>query len=230
MAGFMTRLFAGTALATIMLSAAAPMAAAQVLSGKVTDTTGTAPLQGAIVSIEGLNRTASTDRFGEYRIANLPAGEYTVVVSYGGAPDVSSSVTVAPSGAELDFTLGADVRYLDNILVVGQKAAQASAINQHRAAHSNISLVDSDGLNYFPDTTLAPSLQRVPGLSILPDHGEGRPVERVRGVRVVHQAPLRPAQRVGHDQQFHQVVVDGVAGRLNQVDVAAPNRLLNLNV
>lgn len=209
----MTRLFAGTALATIMLSAAAPMAAAQVLSGKVTDTTGTAPLQGAIVSIEGLNRTASTDRFGEYRIANLPAGEYTVVVSYVGAPDVSSSVTVAPSGAELDFTLGADVRYLDNILVVGSKAAQAGAINQQRAADSIISVVDSDGLGYFPDTTVADSLQRVPGLSIVTDQGEGRYVS-IRGINTDLIAASINGVRTPSPEDRRGVLLDGVPSDL----------------
>src|SRR6056297_1485871 len=154
MEGLMTRFLAGTALATVMIAAVAPSVAAQVLSGKVTDSTGTAPLQGAIVSIDGTNRSTSTDRFGEYRIANLPAGEYSVIVSYVGAPDVTSTITVPAAGAALDFTLGADVRYLDNILVVGSKAAQAGAINQQRAADSIISVVDSDGLGYFPDTTV----------------------------------------------------------------------------
>ncbi len=60
----MSRLFTSTALATLILTATTPHAASQVLAGKVTDTTGEAPLQGAIVSIEGLNRSASTDRFG----------------------------------------------------------------------------------------------------------------------------------------------------------------------
>ena len=170
----MTRFLAGTALATVMLAATAPIASAQVLSGKVTDTTGTAPLQGAIVSVDGTNRSASTDRFGEYRIANLPAGDYSITVSYIGAPDVTSSVSMPASGAELDFTLGADVRFMDNVLVVGSKAAQAGAINQQRAADSIVSVIDSDGLGYFPDTTVADSLQRVPGLSIVTDQGEGR--------------------------------------------------------
>ncbi|MEO1304861.1 MAG: TonB-dependent receptor [Pseudomonadota bacterium] len=209
----MTRLLSGTALATVMLTTVAPFAAAQVLSGKVTDASGTAPLQGAIVTIDGTNRSTSTDRFGEYRIANLPAGDYTVLVSYVGAPDVTSTVSVPQAGAELDFTLGADVRYLDNILVVGSKAAQAGAINQQRAADSIISVVDSDGLGYFPDTTVADSLQRVPGLSIVTDQGEGRYVS-IRGINTDLIAASINGVRTPSPEDRRGVLLDGVPSDL----------------
>jgi len=208
----MTRLFASTALATLMMTAA-PLASAQVLTGKVTDSTGTAPLQGAIVSVEGLNRSASTDRFGEYRIANLPAGDYSVTVSYVGAPDVSSDVSVPAAGTELDFALGADVRYLDNILVVGSKAAQAGAINQQRASDAIISVVDSDGLGYFPDTTVADSLQRVPGLSIVTDQGEGRYVS-IRGINTDLIAASINGVRTPSPEGRRGVLLDGVPSDL----------------
>lgn len=209
----MTRFLAGTALATVMLAAGAPIASAQVLSGKVTDTTGTAPLQGAIVSVDGTNRSASTDRFGEYRIANLPAGDYSITVSYIGAPDVTSSVSVPASGAELDFTLGADVRFMDNVLVVGSKAAQAGAINQQRAADSIVSVIDSDGLGYFPDTTVADSLQRVPGLSIVTDQGEGRYVS-IRGINTDLVAASINGVRTPSPEDRRGVLLDGVPSDL----------------
>lgn len=209
----MTRFLAGTALATVMLAAVAPIASAQVLSGKVTDTTGTAPLQGAIVSVDGTNRSASTDRFGEYRIANLPAGDYSITVSYIGTPDVTSSVSVPTSGAELDFALGADVRFMDNVLVVGSKAAQAGAINQQRAADSIVSVIDSDGLGYFPDTTVADSLQRVPGLSIVTDQGEGRYVS-IRGINTDLVAASINGVRTPSPEDRRGVLLDGVPSDL----------------
>lgn len=209
----MSRLFTGTALATLMVSATAFGAHAQVLSGKVTDTTGTAPLQGAIVSVVGTNRSTSTDRFGEYRIANLPAGDYTVNVSYIGADEVSSSISVPATGASLDFTLGGDVRYLDNILVVGSAAAQAGAINQQRAADSILSVVDSDGLGYFPDTTVADALQRVPGLSIVTDQGEGRYVS-IRGINTDLIAASINGVRTPSPEDRRGVLLDGVPSDL----------------
>ncbi|MEM7493570.1 MAG: TonB-dependent receptor [Pseudomonadota bacterium] len=209
----MSRFLTGTALATVLMTTVTPLAAAQVLSGKVTDASGTAPLQGAIVSIDGTNRSTSTDRFGEYRIVNLLAGEYTVVVSYVGAPDVVSTIIVQQAGTELDFTMGADVRYLDNILVVGSKAAQAGAINQQRAADSIISVIDSDGLGYFPDTTVADSLQRVPGLSIVTDQGEGRYVS-IRGINTDLIAASINGVRTPSPEDRRGVLLDGVPSDL----------------
>ena len=209
----MNRFFTGTALSALVFSATAMGVDAQVLSGKVTYTTGTAPLQGAIVSIVGTNRSASTDRFGEYRIANLPAGNYTVNVSYIGAEEVSSTVMVPATGTTLDFALGGEVRYLDNILVVGSAAAQAGAINQKRASDSIISVVDSDGLGNFPDTTVADSLQRVPGLSVVTDQGEGRYVS-IRGINTDLIAASINGVRTPSPEDRRGVLLDGVPSDL----------------
>lgn len=209
----MTRFFASTALATVMFASVTPVAAAQVLTGKVTDVSGEAPLQGAIVSIVGTNISTSTNRFGEYRIANLPAGDYSVTVSYIGADEVSSNVSVPSTGATLDFTLGSDVRYLDNVLVVGSAAAQAGAINQQRASNKIISVIDSDGLGNFPDTTVADSLQRVPGLSIVTDQGEGRYVS-IRGLNTDLVAASINGVRTPSPEDRRGVLLDGVPSDL----------------
>ncbi|MEL7547198.1 MAG: TonB-dependent receptor [Pseudomonadota bacterium] len=183
------------------------------ITGQVTDATGEAPLEGAVVSIDGLNRSDTTDRFGDYRIANVPAGEYTVIVDYVGADSVTQTVTVPETGATADFVLGADVRYLDNILVVGSAAAQAGAINQQRAADSIISVIDSDGLGNFPDTTVADSLQRVPGLSIVTDQGEGRYVS-IRGINTDLIAASINGVRTPSPEDRRGVLLDGVPSDL----------------
>jgi TonB-dependent receptor len=209
----MSHLLTRTAIATILMAGAAPIASAQVLTGQITDASGTAPLQGAIVSIEGLNRSATTNRFGEYRIANLPAGDYTVVVSYIGTDTVTADVTVPAAGTTLDLTLGQDVRYLDNILVVGSSAAQAGALNQQRAADSIISVIDSDSLGNFPDTTVADSLARVAGLSIETDQGEGRYVS-IRGINTDLIGSSINGVRTPSPEDRRGVLLDGVPSDL----------------
>lgn len=198
---------------TLLGAGLAHSAVAQSVSGKVTDSTGTAGLEGAIVSVEGLNRTATTDRFGEYRLNNVPAGEYTIVVSYVGADAVAQSVVVPSTGTTADFELGADVRYLDNVLVVGTLAAQAGAINQQRASNSIISVIDSDGLGDFPDTTVADSLARVPGLSIVTDQGEGRYVS-IRGINTDLVAASINGVRTPSPEDRRGVLLDGVPSDL----------------
>jgi TonB-dependent receptor len=200
-------------LASLLAAGLAGTAHADFITGKVTDASGEAPLQGAIVSIDGLNRSATTNRFGEYRLSNVPAGNYTVVVDYVGTDTATSEVNVTASGATLDFALGEDVRYMDNILVVGSSAAQAGAINQQRASDAIISVIDSDGLGNFPDTTVADSLARVAGLSIETDQGEGRYVS-IRGINTDLISTSINGVRTPSPEDRRGVLLDGVPSDL----------------
>ena len=190
----------------------AQIAAADIVRGQVTDASGEAPLQGAIVRIEGLDRSTTTDRYGDYRFANIPAGEYTLSVSYIGAEPVTQTVTVQ-NDTRFDIRIGSDVRYLDNVLVVGSAAAQAGAINQQRASDAIISVIDSDGLGNFPDTTVADSLSRVPGLSIETDQGEGRYVS-IRGINTDLIAASINGVRTPSPEDRRGVLLDGVPSDL----------------
>lgn len=190
----------------------AQIAAAEIVQGTVTDASGEAPLEGAIVRIEGLDRSTTTGRYGDYRFANIPAGEYTVSVSYIGAPTVTQDVTV-DGDIDVDFLIGSNVRYLDNVLVVGSKAAQAGAINQKRASDAIIDVIDSDGLGNFPDTTVADSLARVPGLSIETDQGEGRYVS-IRGINTDLIAASINGVRTPSPEDRRGVLLDGVPSDL----------------
>ncbi|MEO0816765.1 MAG: TonB-dependent receptor [Pseudomonadota bacterium] len=206
----LSRFIAATLLGSVSTTG---LAHADFIAGKITDTTGTAPLEGAVVTVEELGRTTTTNRFGEYRLSNIPAGDYNVSVSYIGTDDTTSMISVPSTGTTADFTLGADVRYLDNILVVGSLAAQAGAINQQRAANSILSVIDSDGLGNFPDTTVADSLQRVPGLSIVTDQGEGRYVS-IRGINTDLIAASINGVRTPSPEDRRGVLLDGVPSDL----------------
>ncbi len=199
--------------ATAALGAAlAPAAIADTVRGTVTDNSGDAPLQGALVKIDELNRTATTDRFGGYVFNNVPAGDYTLSVSYIGADRVNQTVSVS-GVTEAPFRLGDAVSYRESILVVGQAAAQAGAINQQRASNAIISVIDSDGLGNFPDTTVADSLQRVPGISIENDQGEGRYVS-IRGINTDLIGSSINGVRTPSPEDRRGVLLDGVPSDL----------------
>lgn len=152
------------------------------LSGRISDAKGEAPLEGARVSIVELNRESVSERDGRYRFAALPEGTYTVRAEYVGAPPAESSVTVTAEGdASLDLRLGEDVTQLENVLVVGYAAGQASALSQQRAASNIKTIVSADAIGRFPDQNVAESLQRLPGVSLARDQGEGRFVI-IRGI------------------------------------------------
>lgn len=70
---------------------------------------------------------------------------------------------------------------LDMITVVGQSARIRSALNEQRESENLETVVHADAINSLPDANVSESLQRLPGLSIERDQGEGRFV-RVRGI------------------------------------------------
>jgi len=70
---------------------------------------------------------------------------------------------------------------LEEITVYGQRAAQNKALDEYRRANSITNYIAADDMGQFVDQNVAESLQRLPGISISRDQGEGRFVS-VRGI------------------------------------------------
>lgn len=69
----------------------------------------------------------------------------------------------------------------EEVVVYGQLPANKSAISKQRDADNNISIIDTKAMGAFPDQNVSEALQRLPGVSIERDQGEGRFVA-VRGL------------------------------------------------
>ena len=199
---FVSVLFFGTGL----LALSNP-ALAQSVTGEITDPDRTIAFPGAIVSIEGLPGTTTSDERGRFRLGNVPAGSYTLVVSYVGTDDTSISIEVPEEGVDLgDVVIGAaEVAALEEIIVLGQAAAFASALNQERSANNLVSVLDTDAMGQFPDQNVAEALRRLTGVSVETDQGEGRYVvirgmdpdlnaTSINGVRATAAEPRRALQ------------------------------------
>ena len=65
--------------------------------------------------------------------------------------------------------------------VIGQAAQLEQALDDQRRANTIKSVVHADAIGQLPDDNAAEALQRIPGLSVERDQGEGRFV-RVRGL------------------------------------------------
>ncbi len=70
---------------------------------------------------------------------------------------------------------------LDAIVVTGFRASLESALNKKREDNGIVDVIKAEDIAKFPDTNLAESLQRVPGVVIDRDAGEGRNIT-VRGL------------------------------------------------
>ena len=148
--------------------------------GVVNDPTLQRFVSGATVTTDQGNRRAVTDRWGRYSFRGLPAGMYTVEAKAGGYETQSGGVTVPATGEiALDITLTS--RYLDEVVVTGTRVSQLLALQRKRAAESILDAVSADTVGKLPDFNAAEAIQRLPGLSVELDQGEGRyPI--IRGI------------------------------------------------
>lgn len=70
---------------------------------------------------------------------------------------------------------------VEAIVVTGYRAALQSALNLKRNSNTMVDAINADDIADFPDANLAESLQRLPGVSVDRENGEGRTIT-VRGL------------------------------------------------
>lgn len=95
----------------------------------------------------------------------------------------------------------------DAIVVTGFRASLEAALNLKRDSVAAVDAIVAEDIAKFPDQNLAESLQRIPGISITRDGGEGRSIT-VRGL----------------SSQFTRVRVNGMETIATSTDGAAANR------
>lgn len=137
-------------------------------------------LEGATVTTNQGQRRAVTDRWGRFSFRGLPAGEYTVDADAGGYETQAIAVTVPETG-EVAVNITLSSRYLEEIVVTGARVSQLLALQRKRSAESILDAVSADTVGKLPDFNAAEAIQRLPGLSVQIDQGEGRyPI--IRGI------------------------------------------------
>lgn len=150
------------------------------VSGRVADASG-APVSDARVVVVELDRAVATDARGDFSLAEVPVGSYTVEVRRAGYRTVTAPVTVPMQGT-LSFVLEVSPFALDplNVTVArGPLAANASPLPT--------SVLGAQELGRDRSVSLAHTLSRLPGVRTLSTGGEiGKPVIRgLSGARVL---------------------------------------------
>ncbi|NTV45489.1 MAG: TonB-dependent receptor, partial [Chlorobiales bacterium] len=152
-----------------------------LIIGKVLDDEQNSPLPGATVQVANSPRGAATNLSGQFEIG-LESGEYDLKISYLGYEDTTLHIDVKPQQTtSATVALKSKTLRSGEIVVTGQMEGQAKALNQQRTASTILNVVSADQISRFPDPNVAEALQRVPGLNVERDEGEGRYV-LVRGL------------------------------------------------
>lgn len=172
------------------------------------------PVLGARVQVVGMQLTSETNERGQYRLANVPAGEATVRVSMLGFGDRSQVVQVqAGQTAAVDFRLTVEAIQLEGIVAVGygtQKKANLTGA---------VSTAKVDEMAKLPVPSVAAALQGVaPGLQII--DGGHQPGRAQIDILVRGQGTLgRGGNRGDAGSSRPLVLIDGVEGNMYNVDV-----------
>ncbi|WP_039915890.1 TonB-dependent receptor [Cellvibrio mixtus] len=85
------------------------------------------------------------------------------------------------SMAMLTANVYAQDESIEEVVVQGVRAAQASAVNTKRDAVSVVDGISAEDIGKLPDVTISDSLQRIPGVQVTRTAGEGGPVQ-IRGM------------------------------------------------
>jgi iron complex outermembrane recepter protein len=86
-----------------------------------------------------------------------------------------------PADTSIDAQATAEAPEGEAIVVTGFRQSLRAALSQKRDANSIVDVIRAEDIADFPDNNLAESIQRIPGVTITRDQGEGRQIT-VRGL------------------------------------------------
>jgi TonB-dependent receptor len=184
MEGLHMRRFLGLLLAVVCSLVLNSPVSAQSGKGTVVGTvrdSGNSALQGALVELLPLGRKAVSDSQGQFRIMDVPVGEYTLSVSYVGLAVSNVPVTVS-AGQEASANAVLQVAsQVDQVVVSAEQLqGEAEAINIERTAENIVQVLPERVITSLPNTNIADAVGRLPSVSLERDEGEGKYVQ-IRG-------------------------------------------------
>ncbi len=187
----------------LLLISIATLAGAQngTIGGKVTDAKTQEAIIGANVVIEGTTVGAATDIDGNFLIANVKPGIYSLVITFVTYKTHTIKDVTVESGKKttVEATLAEDVAELEEIIVTAKKeiATDLNLLNSIRESKLVVSGISSEQITKLPDRDVAQIAQRVPGVTIV----DNRFVV-VRGV----------------PERYNQVMINGAIAPSTEID------------
>ncbi|MEA3178554.1 MAG: iron complex outerrane recepter protein, partial [Gammaproteobacteria bacterium] len=158
----------------------------------------------------GLNSTRTATR----QVAVVSAGTVAAAV----ATILAAHSGVARADDEQGPKATAPVVSLEEVIVTGYRKSLNAALDQKRDAIGSVDTIVAEDIAAFPELNLAESIQRIPGVSIQRDAGEGRQIS-VRGL-----GPQFTRVRINGMEALSTVSTSDANGGTNK------NRVFDFNV
>lgn len=196
------------------------------ITGNITDVEESI-LPGARVELQPGGQSVVSNAQGAFTILNLPAGHYTLTVSY---------VGFAPFSKELDIAAGQTV-HVDPVLQIGmqneevtvrgdRERGEVEAINIERTADNIIQVLPNEVITSLPNTNIADAVGRLPSVSLERDEGEGKYIQ-IRGTEPRLSNVTINGIHVPSPEGVRNVKLDAIPSDL--VDMVEINKTLSAN-
>ena len=148
------------------------------VSGRVVDAITGEPLPGAAIQVEDLSLGTVTDLNGNFELPGIRASQINIIVSYiSYAPFTQVCSFSNTNHLEYTFRLDPSTTRLEEVKITGKAEGQVKAMLEQQTAVNIKNVVSSEQIEQFPDMNAAEVLQRVPGITLRRDQGEGRFVQ-----------------------------------------------------
>lgn len=139
-------------------------------------------LPGASVLLMPGKHSGFTNQTGEITIVGIPAGNYTLTISYIGYATKEKKLTLNTGNTEITETLTGNATFGKEVIILGDRLkGQAKALNQQKNSSNITNIISADQMGRFPDANIGDAIKRVPGITMQNDQGEARNIV-VRGM------------------------------------------------
>ncbi len=148
------------------------------ISGKVVDKNTKEPLPGATVVFKESGRGTTTNAKGAFQISGIRSVSDSLKFSF---------IGYLPKTVKIDFRLGVpdpfvisleqSATQLEQVQIKGRAEGQIKAMLEQKLAVNIKNVVSSEQIEQFPDMNAAEAMQRIPGVTLQRDQGEGRYVQ-----------------------------------------------------
>src|SRR6218665_2266721 len=152
---------------------------AQQVKGKISTESGGGIHPASILVVEQ-SKTVNTDRNGNFSLT-LSEGQYHLEISSENYSSKNIVVNVSTKNIELgNIILSGKEEKLDEVVLEYYTSGERKAMDMRKTSNAIMDVVSADAMGKMPDISAAEAVQRIPGVSIDRDQGEGRYVT-VRG-------------------------------------------------
>jgi hypothetical protein len=142
-------------------------AMAQSFRGKVTDATTGEPLVGANILIKETGQMLFVELDGYFRVRQIKAGQYTMLITYTGYDTKSERVTIGSANTpSLLVAMKPSSGELSAASVTSERQSESGARNLEKTAPQLLNVVSAKAMELSPDITAGNVLQRVSGVSV----------------------------------------------------------------